>query len=132
MRSVGWIGLALAMTQALPARATEPGALLGIWEQIATNAGACPTCRIGFRESEQGLSVAANNGWAATLGGSRGSDIVGAGRWVGAKRNWAAGRPFTVCFRLDGDRLSMTMTVDTGTEPKRIIRGIFKRAWQGV
>lgn len=132
MRSVGWISFVLAMAQAVPALATEADALLGVWEQVATNAGACPTCRLEFRAREQGLSVTANNGWTATLEGSRGSDIVGVGRWVAAKRTWVAGRPFTIGFRLDGDRLGMTMTVDTGAGPKRVVRGIYKRAWQGV
>jgi hypothetical protein len=132
MRLTVWIGFALAVMQTSPTLATDADALLGSWQQVATSAGACPTCRLEFREGEQGLSVIANNGWTAILEGSRGGTFSGTGRWRSGGRTWIAGRPFTIGFDLDGDRLTMTMKVDMGKEPKPVVRAVYKRAWQGV
>ena len=132
IRSRVSIVLVLAMTWALPAYSAETDAWLGVWEQVATDAGACPTCRIAFRAEPLGLSVAANNGWAAALDSAQDGDIAGVGRWSEAERSWVAGRPFTISFRLKDDQLSMTMAVDTGTGPRSVVRATYKRARQGV
>lgn len=67
--------------QAAPVQASEATELLGLWAQVATNAGACETCTIDFRAAGSGFSVTANNGWAASLGNSTGRETFGLGRW---------------------------------------------------
>lgn len=118
--------------QATPVQATEVTELLGLWAQVATNAGACETCTVDFRAAGSGVSVTSNNGWAATLGNSTGRDIVGVGRWEDRGAVWVSKKSFSVRFHRDGDRLEMTMTINTGAEPKPVVRGVYKRAWQGV
>jgi hypothetical protein len=75
LQSARHAALAVAIVDALPAQASEAAEILGLWEQVATNAGACRTCTIEFRSEGSGLSVTANNGWFASLDGSGGRDI---------------------------------------------------------
>ncbi|GJD30569.1 hypothetical protein PMNALOAF_1816 [Methylobacterium adhaesivum] len=132
IRSATLIAFTSAMMQASPAQASEATELLGLWEQVATNAGACETCTIDFRAAGSGLSVTANNGWAATLSSSGEPDTFGAGRWENRGAAWVSGKAFSVRFHRVGNRLEMTMTIDTGSEPKPVVRGVYKRTWQGM
>ncbi|MDP4026133.1 hypothetical protein Q8W71_26255 [Methylobacterium sp. NEAU 140] len=49
------ITIALASATSPPADATEMADLLGVWEQVASNAGPCPACTIAFRETLGGV-----------------------------------------------------------------------------
>jgi hypothetical protein len=131
-RSVRWIILAATILHAVPTPASEAAEILGLWEQVATNAGACRTCTIEFQAGSSGLSVTANNGWAASLRGLDKHDIVGTGRWEDRGRACVSGKPFTVSFRREGNHLEMTMIIDTGADPKPVVRSTYRRAWQGV
>ncbi|MBB3901149.1 hypothetical protein [Methylobacterium brachythecii] len=124
--------LPVLATTADPSHAGDGDALLGEWGQVASNAGACPTCSIAFVRLGGRLSVIANNGWQATLDGAGGTVVSGAGRWQDVGRNWVSNRPFAIGFRLERDELQMTMTVDRGTGQSTVVRGAFKRAWQGM
>ncbi|WP_147045547.1 hypothetical protein [Methylobacterium gnaphalii] len=106
--------------------------LLGEWGQVASNAGACPTCSIAFVRMAGRLSVIANNGWQATLDGAGGTNFSGAGRWQEVGRTWVSGRPFAISFRLERDELQMTMTVDRGAGQSSVVKGVFKRVWHGM
>lgn len=124
--------LPILATAAGPSQAGEGDALLGEWGQVASNAGACPTCSIAFVRLGGRLSVVANNGWQATLDGAGGTVVTGAGRWQEGGRNWVSGRPFAISFRLERNELQMTMTVDRGAAQSSVVKGVFKRAWQGM
>lgn len=132
VRSARWAAFAVAIVHAVPVRASEAAEILGLWEQVTTNAGACRTCTIEFRSEGSGLSVTANNGWSASLSDPTGRDIVGAGCWANRGHSWVSGKSFTARFHRNGDHLEMTMIVDAGTEPKPVVRGTYRRVWQGV
>ena len=133
IRRYAWLGLLPALVVSLPAAAAEDiETIVGEWEQIASNAGACPTCRITFETRGKSFTVTANNGWAATLSDIRATELSGAGEWDASVRGWPAGHAFTIHFRREGDRLQMTMTVDTGSADRPIVTGTFRRPWQGV
>lgn len=132
VRFVRWSVLAAATLHAVPSQASDAAEILGLWEQVATNAGACRTCTIEFQAGSSGLSVTANNGWTASLRGSDKNDLVGTGRWEDRGRVWVSGKPFTVRFRREGNHLEMTMTVETDADPRPVVRSTYRRAWQGV
>jgi hypothetical protein len=121
-----------ALVLPVSAEAEQAESILGEWQQIATNAGACPTCRIAFRTGGRGIVVSANNGWTATLARTGPTDLTGDGHWDPQGRGWPTGRAFTIRFRQDGDRLAMTMVVDTGTGQRPTVHATFVRSWQGV
>ncbi|MDB5644736.1 MAG: hypothetical protein JWQ05_405, partial [Methylobacterium sp.] len=63
IRRFAWLGLLPALVVSLPAAAAEDiETIFGEWEQIASNAGACPTCRITFETRGKSFTVTANNG----------------------------------------------------------------------
>jgi hypothetical protein len=118
-----------------PASGVEEANLLGLWEQIATNRGDCPTCRIEFRKAGRVLIVIANNGRQANLAANdRASAVEGAGNWrIQHPGTWVSGRPFHVSFRLvDGDHLAMTMTVNTASGGVGVVQANYRRVWFGM
>ena len=128
------ICLAVVFVSATAVRADDGVAEInGDWQQIASNAGACPTCRISFEQRGTSLNVTANNGWAASLIAPPGDamSVTGMGRWAGGNRAMA-GQPFTVDFVLRGQRLYMAMLIEMRDGSKRLVRGVFGRVWAGV
>ena len=118
----------------VPARAGDD-ALAGGWQQIESNAGACPQCRISIDPHGASLTVTANNGWAATVAAGEGDGLVtarGRGSWASHLPGAMAGKGFNVDFILQGQRLYMWMSVDTGQGSRRTVRGVFGRIWTGV
>ncbi|GEO85441.1 MULTISPECIES: hypothetical protein [Alphaproteobacteria] len=114
--------------------ATELNDYIGPWKQVASNAGRCDRCEIVFVDGDQGLSVAANNGWSATLrpGVSEGRFMLrGDGRWSSTLTSGLRGRPFSIDFILRGDRLHMTMEIRMEGR-MRVVKAIFQRHWFGA
>jgi hypothetical protein len=109
--------------------------IAGAWQQIESNAGACPQCRISIDQHGSSLTVTANNGWSASLvaGQKDGSiNATGIGRWRSSLTGAMAGKRFNVDFVLKDQRLYMSMRVDMGNGSRRTIQGVFGRIWSGV
>ena len=127
--------LAIASTSfAGPADAQED-LIEGAWQQIESNAGACPKCRISIAQKGQSLSVVANNGWSAVVsieGTKDPIEATGTGVWVPGKIGTWAGRRFNVVFRLVDQRLYMSMRVEMEDGSRRLINGVFGRVWFGA
>src|ERR1700704_918194 len=96
---------ALLIVSASPVRGGDDG-VAGAWQQIESNAGACPKCRISIDQHGSSWTVTANNGWEATLAGeSIGSmNATGAGNWK-TLSGAMAGKRFNVDFVLKDQRL---------------------------
>jgi hypothetical protein len=129
---------ALAFTVAMAASATalraEPrfDLLNGAWQQIASNAGACPTCEISI-EGIGTLAVTANNGWSAGIVAQERDGLAtaaGSGRWR-RPNGPLDGRPFNVDFELRGERLHMTMRIDLGGGKAQTVKAVYGRRWLG-
>jgi hypothetical protein len=60
---------------ALPARA-QPAPIDGPWQQIQSNAGACPTCPHSIEGDGAGSIVTANNGRTATVVARQQGDVI--------------------------------------------------------
>ncbi|HWW47675.1 MAG TPA: hypothetical protein VNZ94_07550 [Xanthobacteraceae bacterium] len=123
------IALALA-AGAMPA-AAQAGHWSGDWQQIASNAGRCPSCRIAVAGDGRTLTVTANNGWLAQLAAGKDGGLTvasGEGRWAGR----LADAPFHIRIVERGMRLYMTMEVFTPGRPKSPIRAVFGRSWVGA
>lgn len=132
-RAIGFTA-AFSVAISFPAHAVEMTELLGVWEQIASNAGPCPTCRIEFQATRFGAVVVANNGWRADLPAlDTGGPADGFGRWNDERvAAWVAGRTFTVSFRLaENGLLMMTMKVDAGAGRQPIVKGSYRRRAAG-
>ena len=99
MRPAGLQVVLAAFVLPVSAEEEQAESILGEWQQIATNAGACPTCRIAFRTGGRGIVVSANNGWTATLVRTGPTDLTGDGRWDTQGRGWPTGRAFTIRYR---------------------------------
>jgi hypothetical protein len=79
------------------------------------------------------LTVTANNGWSATVVAKQNGDLIAAtgnGRWSSLSTP-LAGKAFSVEFIVRDARLFMTMRVDRGGGPRRIVKGVFGRLWLG-
>ena len=127
------LAIALAVSQLATRASAQADPLLGVWLQIESNAGNCPTCRISIDQTTSALTVTANNGWSATVVANRQDDLIAAtgnGRWSSRSKP-LAGRAFSVDFVVRDDRLYMTMLVDSGTGTRRIVKGVFGRFWLG-
>ncbi len=100
----------------------------GVWQQISSNAGQCPTCRITISGPGPELAVQANNGWRAVVRPmAKSSMLSGSGDWAPNTRRTYSGKPLTARFvLLRDDMLLMEMTVHLGAK-KRIIRATFRR-----
>lgn len=133
-RAIG-LTMALSFVANLSAHATEMADLLGTWEQVTSNAGACPTCRVEFQNTPHGAIVVANNGWRADrLAPETGGPANGFGRWRDERAaSRVSGRSFTVtCRSEESGLLAMTMTVNTGPGRQSVVRGSYRRAWQDM
>jgi hypothetical protein len=125
---------ALLIVWTFPARGNDDD-VAGTWQQIESNAGACPKCRISIDQHGPSLTVTANNGWEAILAaGERDGSVnaIGMGNWSSKLTGAMAGKRFDVDFILKGQRLYMSMSVDMGDGSRRTIRGVFGRPWYGV
>src|SRR4051794_7509401 len=94
----GCLLVALCAIGPLPARA-QSESIEGPWQQIQSNAGACPTCRLAIAPDGARLIVTANNGWSATVIARPLGDVVeasGTGRWSSAVTGALAGRALHV------------------------------------
>jgi hypothetical protein len=106
----------------------------GAWQQIESDAGTCPKCRIAIDRRGQSFHVTANNGWTATLV----SHESGGATQAGGFGNWSdragalAGKHFEVQFIVRGERLYMTMLVDIGNGSRHAVHAVFGRPWFGV
>jgi hypothetical protein len=134
-----WVGLlcllAIASTS-FPGPADAQEYLVeGAWQQIESNAGACPKCRISIVQKGESLSVTANNGWSAVVGFEGTKDpleATGSGVWALGKVGTTAGRRFSVGFRLMDQRLYMSMRVEMEDGSRRLIKAVFGRVWFGA
>jgi hypothetical protein len=125
---------AFLIVSASPVRGGDD-AVAGAWQQIESNAGACPKCRISIDQHGSSWTVTANNGWEAALvaGESIGSmNAAGAGHWNSALTGAMAGKRFNVDIVLKDQRLYMSMVVDMENGSWRTIHGVFGRPWYGV
>lgn len=117
----------LCMTAfALPAAAED--AFDGEWQQVASNAGECTTCRITIRQTGSSLQIVANNDWTAIAeaGGSKTAD--GAGFWKRGTRKTYSGKSFDIKLRRnEDDELLMLMRIEPIRGQSRTIKGLFQR-----
>jgi hypothetical protein len=109
--------------------------LVGEWQQLSSNAGACPHCRVTFAGDGQRFRVMANNGWSANVeirdAGSA-AHASGSGQWQPRSSGAAPWLPFSVDFTLQDQRLHMTMTGEDQNGRKRVIKAVFSRVWFGA
>lgn len=127
--------LAIASTSLAGPVDAQEDVILGAWQQIESNAGACPKCRISIAQKGASLSVVSNNGWSAVVGveGAKGPiEATGAGEWAPGKIGRTAGRRFNVVFRLVDQRLYMSMRVEMEHGSRRLIKAVFGRVWFGA
>jgi hypothetical protein len=107
----------------------------GAWQQIESNAGACPNCRISIDQGASSLTVTANSGWSASVTTGQRAELPnasGVGRWgTNLAAAWA-GKRFKVYFVLKDQRLTMSMLVDMENGSTRTIHAVFGRPWFGA
>jgi hypothetical protein len=109
--------------------------LLGEWQQLESNSGQCPQCRVTFARYGPRLKVTANNGWSADVGITPASDPVratGQGHWAMRIEGKTVSTPLYVGFALRGDRLHMTMIAEIVRGRKKVVKAVFGRVWSGV
>ncbi len=111
---------------AVPAAAEE--VFHGEWQQIASNAGECPTCRITIRQTGASLQITANNDWSA-IAETGGRDTAGgAGFWKRGTRKTYSGKTFDIRLRLNDDgELLMKIRIEPIQGRSRTIQGLFQR-----
>jgi hypothetical protein len=127
------LAIALAVSQLATRAAAQADQLLGVWQQIESNAGKCSTCQISIDQRTPALTVTANNGWSATVVASQKGDLIaatGGGRWSSRSKP-LAGQVFSVEFIVRDARLYMTMLVDSGSGRRQIVKSVFGRFWLG-
>jgi len=137
VRPVLAIAIALFLAGCLIGAHADDGAdqIAGDWQQIESNAGACPKCRLSFQRRGSSLAVTANNGWLASVVMEQqtiSARATGVGRWGSNATRVYAGQPFNVEFTLKGQRLYMSMRVDLADGSRRTIRAVYGRVWVGV
>jgi hypothetical protein len=125
------LALVLVAGVSMPPAHAQAGGIDGDWQQIHSNSGACPNCRISITPS---LAITANNGWtaAAIVARADPATAAGVGRWDPGLADAIAGKPFKIDFILKDQRLTMTMLVDMKNGSKRAIRAVYGRIWAGV
>ncbi|MBB5047050.1 hypothetical protein HNR60_001802 [Rhodopseudomonas rhenobacensis] len=125
--------LMMVLAAAIPSVArAQVEALTGPWQQISSNAGNCPSCRITI-DGIGALRVTASNGWTATIVEHERNGMAtagGGGQWR-APNNPLDGKTFIVEFELRGDRLHMSMALDGGGGRLRFIEAVFGRPGAG-
>ena len=111
LRSVGAALSALLLSSA--AAHAQWNGFCGNYQQVTSNAGACPTCTLMIADNPelQFYGVIANNGWEADLYWVNGNEGVakGGGRWNDMAGAYEEQR-FAVDMTRRGDRLFMQMT----------------------
>jgi hypothetical protein len=130
-----WMVIAFAFAAGAVAARAQSDPIQGPWQQIQSNAGACPACRLSIEPSGASLMVTANNGWSATITARQHGAIIeasGAGRWNPGVGGGVAGKAFHADFVLREQRLYMTMSIDMPNGSRRIIKGVFGRVWVGA
>jgi hypothetical protein len=137
MRRWSFSFLAVALVAGAPsARAdAQLDQIDGAWQQIESNAGACPKCRISIDQDGSSLIVTANNGWSAsvTTGQNTGlPNASGVGRWGTNLTGAWVGKRFKIDFVLKDQRLTMSMLVDMENGSTRTIHAVFGRPWFGA
>jgi hypothetical protein len=128
--------LAIALLVARPTSMKAQSAnLAGEWQQLSSNAGQCPDCRIVVLAEGQKLKVTASNGWSAGIRITSVGDPViatGQGQWPLRREGRVVPEPLDVSFALRGDHLHMTMVVAYAQARKQIVKAVFGRIWNGV
>lgn len=103
-------------------------AFQGEWQQIASNAGECPSCRITIRQTGASLQIIANNDWTALAETGDRDTASGAGFWKRGTRKTYSGKTFNIRMRLNtDDELLMKMRIEPIQGKSRTIQGVFKR-----
>jgi hypothetical protein len=128
------LAIAVACASMTPAKA-QVDQIDGAWQQLESNAGVCPGCRISIDQGNASWAVTANNGWTARLVARPDGDAIratGIGRWNSGLIGGFAGKSFEVDFVLRDQRLYMSMLVDMKNGSKRVIRGVYGRVWFGA
>ena len=96
-------GIVLLCLAGFAAPATAGDTFHGEWQQIASNAGECPSCRITIRQTGTSLQVTANNDWTAIAETSRRDTAGGAGFWKRGTRKTYSGKTFDIQFRRNAE-----------------------------
>lgn len=114
---------------AMPAAAEET--FHGEWQQIASNAGDCPSCRISIRQTGASLQIIANNDWTAIAETGAEKTAGGAGFWKRGTRKTYSGKSFNIKLRRnDANELIMLMRIEPIRGQSRTIKGVFQRIEQ--
>jgi hypothetical protein len=109
--------------------AAEPVPLRGHWRQVASNAGACDTCRVSIERHGNALLVTANNGWKATVipDQAGGLSAKGEGQWGPDSGGSYRGQPFQIIVATkDSRRMWMAMSVKSAKGRQAVIQAIFE------
>lgn len=124
--------IAAALAGATSRAQAQVDFLLGDWRQLSSNAGSCPTCQLSFSRGGGAINVTANNGWSARVDERERPGVIaaiGSGRWQ-AGNGRLAGKAFDIDLELRGERIYMSMRIDTGGRPS-IVKAVYGRAWLG-
>ena len=109
---------------------------VGPWRQIASNAGACSSCKVVIDREGGQAQIKASNGWDANLrlalNGDSAPVLEGPGRWDTRPPHWATEtKALSIRLQVHDGRLFMTMTLaDTSGSP-RVIKAVYRRDWLG-
>lgn len=123
--------IVLFCTAGLAAQAAAEDTFHGEWQQIASTAGDCPSCRITIRQTGASLQIIANNDWTAIAETGGAKAAGGAGFWKRGTRKTYAGKSFDIKLRRnDADELIMLMRIEPIRGQSRTIKGVFQRIEQ--
>ena len=112
----------------LAAPAAAEGGFDGEWQQVSSNAGDCPSCRITIRQTGTSLQIVANNDWTAIAETAGPGTADGAGFWKRGTRKTYSGKSFDIKLRRnDEDELLMLMRIEPIRGQSRTIKGVFQR-----
>jgi hypothetical protein len=115
----------------LAAPAAAEDAFHGEWQQVSSNAGECPTCRITIRQTGSSLQIIANNDWTAVADAEGRRTAGGAGFWKRGTRKTYAGKSFDIKLRRNDDaELLMLMRIEPTRGESRTIKAVFQRIEQ--
>jgi len=121
----------LFCTASLATPAAAEDTFHGEWQQIASNAGECPSCRITIRQTGASLQIIANNDWTAIAETGGEKTAGGAGFWKRGTRKTYSGKSFDIKLRRnDADELIMLMRIEPIRGESRTIKGVFQRIEQ--
>ena len=121
----------LFCTASLATPALAEDTFNGEWQQIASNAGECPSCRITIRQTGASLQIIANNDWTAIAEAGGAKTAGGAGFWKRGTRKTYSGKSFDIKLRRnDADELIMLMRIEPIRGQSRTIKGVFQRIEQ--